>query len=573
MEIPYIVNARKDTGLNNSKIAIWLFLASEVMLFGGLFSSYIFLRIFADYPWPERALPVLPGLLNTFILIASSVTVVFAWAALKLRKWGMFVGNMSFTIICAAVFMVFKAYEYSAKFHHHAIQTQDYGIIEGHLHGENNYVVKSHEEDGKVIPFEVNISLSSYYDKYITSITEQAGEGALKLNAPFKVSVVENGQYSEQVLKFKTQDGNEVEAVAGTTLSFDLLQSAKAEYIKARTHNQELRAKLLRDAWAKLREDEAFKKRKAWESEVKAEVARIFEKELVADAKEQNMFLLENGNMTFSAEGEIKLDSGWGRMEGKKEGGDTKIALLDSTVLSGKAGDAGFHIGVDALDFRHLVMKAEEKGLDADALIEKSIYLKNDQLKQAWEAHKKYRAFFAEYLAEERGRDENGNAKYVPTAVDNYRVTWKQLVAYHKLDYDINEDNWQMAKGGPGTGEYANKERVYPTMIQGFTGANHKQDDFVAAFPEMHIHREDVRFDSVFSPKMNNYYAIYFTITGLHGLHVIGGAIVLGYYLFFGRKMYLSNPEWLANRVEVGGLFWHFVDLVWIFVFPIFYLM
>ena len=40
-----------------------------------------------------------------------------------------------------------------------------------------------------------------------------------------------------------------------------------------------------------------------------------------------------------------------------------------------------------------------------------------------------------------------------------------------------------------------------------------------------------------------------------------------------GRKMYDSNPDWLANRVEVGGLFWHFVDLVWIFLFPILYLM
>ncbi len=56
MEIPYIVNARKDTGLFNSKIAIWLFLASEVMLFGGFFSAYIFLRLGADYPWPERTL-------------------------------------------------------------------------------------------------------------------------------------------------------------------------------------------------------------------------------------------------------------------------------------------------------------------------------------------------------------------------------------------------------------------------------------------------------------------------------------------------------------------------------------
>ena len=54
MEIPYVVTPRKDTGLFNSKIAIWLFLASEVMLFGGFFSAYVFLRLGADFPWPER---------------------------------------------------------------------------------------------------------------------------------------------------------------------------------------------------------------------------------------------------------------------------------------------------------------------------------------------------------------------------------------------------------------------------------------------------------------------------------------------------------------------------------------
>ena len=52
MEIPYTVAARPDTGLWNAKIGIWLFLASEVMLFGGLFSGYIFLRLDADlFEW------------------------------------------------------------------------------------------------------------------------------------------------------------------------------------------------------------------------------------------------------------------------------------------------------------------------------------------------------------------------------------------------------------------------------------------------------------------------------------------------------------------------------------------
>ena len=92
-------------------------------------------------------------------------------------------------------------------------------------------------------------------------------------------------------------------------------------------------------------------------------------------------------------------------------------------------------------------------------------------------------------------------------------------------------------------------------------------------FHHLSIPREEIRHAAKFTPAWNTYYAIYFTITGLHGLHVIGGALVLLYYLVFGRKMYLENPEWLANRVEVGGLFWHFVDLIWIFAFPILYLM
>ena len=44
MDIPYTVEVRRDTGLTNGKIGIWLFLASEVMLFGALFASYILIR-------------------------------------------------------------------------------------------------------------------------------------------------------------------------------------------------------------------------------------------------------------------------------------------------------------------------------------------------------------------------------------------------------------------------------------------------------------------------------------------------------------------------------------------------
>src|SRR5580765_5832075 len=79
IEIPFNVTPRPDTGLYNAKLGIWLFLASEVMLFGALFSALILLRTSAEH-WPRGfdqteaggQLSVPWATLNTFILIASS---------------------------------------------------------------------------------------------------------------------------------------------------------------------------------------------------------------------------------------------------------------------------------------------------------------------------------------------------------------------------------------------------------------------------------------------------------------------------------------------------------------------
>ena len=73
MDIPYSAEPRPDTGLTNATLGIWLFLASEVMLFAGLFSAYILLRVGAD-AWPHHLLPVGPATLNTALLITSSMT-------------------------------------------------------------------------------------------------------------------------------------------------------------------------------------------------------------------------------------------------------------------------------------------------------------------------------------------------------------------------------------------------------------------------------------------------------------------------------------------------------------------
>jgi cytochrome c oxidase subunit III len=291
MEIPYIVTARPDTGLWNAKVGIWLFLASEVMLFGGLFSAYVFLRLDADPgSWPHGLLNVPVGTMNTAILIASSVTVVMAWASLKMRKFRAYWWYMLFTILCGVIFLGVKLiYEWPQKFEH------------------------------------------------------------------------------------------------------------------------------------------------------------------------------------FGA------------------------------------------------------------------------FIKKDKLE-------KYEQYLGNHHLEERGLNKR-------TEISGHLHNMEALHEENVKEYEIKLD--------PVNADPTNPNMDRPHFL------------YVPPTEKMAtIEKEDVEYANMFLPKHSAYFASYFTITGLHGAHVLGGVIVFTYlWLPVGTKLYKRNPEHLANRVEVAGLFWHFVDLVWIFVFPLFYLL
>jgi cytochrome c oxidase subunit 3 len=89
---------------------------------------------------------------------------------------------------------------------------------------------------------------------------------------------------------------------------------------------------------------------------------------------------------------------------------------------------------------------------------------------------------------------------------------------------------------------------------------------------EITVAAADIKKMENYGPKHNTFTAIYFTLTGLHALHILGGTLVIFYFWAFGGAMWKTDPERFTNRIEVSGLFWHFVDLVWIFLFPVLYL-
>jgi len=134
MEIPYNTKPRPDTGLYNAKLGMWLFLASEVMLFGGLFSAYILLRVgAAPGAWPHGVLNVKLGTINTVILAFSAITTLLAWAALKQKQFSSYKIYHALTLLCAVVFLSIKSYEYRDKFHHFQVVKADGKYVDGHI--------------------------------------------------------------------------------------------------------------------------------------------------------------------------------------------------------------------------------------------------------------------------------------------------------------------------------------------------------------------------------------------------------------------------------------------------------
>ena len=369
MEIPHTVTARPDTGLYNAKLAIWLFLASEVMLFGGLFSAYVFLRMGADDGyWSHGLLDVPVGTFNTLILISSSITIVLAWASLKMRQWARHKIYLAATILLGVLFLGIKlGYEYPAKFKHFGVF-----IKKSEWAKYDDYLGNKHLADAGLPP---RPEITGHLEKMTVDITNADKEKF------------------EELLKNR-----------------DL----KAEIPKAEAPKEEGKGEKAADK-ANLREIEIHSPR---------------------DAE--------------------ALRNALGVIINPDEKDPTKIKRMEP--------------GVKAVEFEMM------------------------------------------------------------------------------LD-EVNAD--------PSNGKYDR-----PSFF--VRGLSNKVTKIDAA---------DVDWWSAFYPKHSSYFAVYFLITALHGLHVLGGIVIFTYFFFWGHKIYRRNPEQQTNRIEVAGLYWHFVDLVWIFVFPVFYLL
>ena len=113
------------------------------------------------------------------------------------------------------------------------------------------------------------------------------------------------------------------------------------------------------------------------------------------------------------------------------------------------------------------------------------------------------------------------------------------------------------------------------TMLFGFAFLGIKAYEWTEKFEEHHVPAQAAfHLEGVTGPDQQGhaklFFSLYFAMTGLHALHMVVGVGILSFIIWQTAKGTYSTKYF--TPVDIAGLYWHFVDVVWIFLFPLFYL-
>jgi len=108
------------------------------------------------------------------------------------------------------------------------------------------------------------------------------------------------------------------------------------------------------------------------------------------------------------------------------------------------------------------------------------------------------------------------------------------------------------------------------TMLLGCVFLGVKAFEYYSEFREHHVPGAGFQFEAEYARHAQIFFSLYFVMTGLHALHMIIGLGVMAVMWWLSYRRVISADYYIP--IEVSGLYWHFVDIVWIFLFPLLYL-
>jgi cytochrome c oxidase subunit 3 len=108
------------------------------------------------------------------------------------------------------------------------------------------------------------------------------------------------------------------------------------------------------------------------------------------------------------------------------------------------------------------------------------------------------------------------------------------------------------------------------TMVLGCVFLGVKAFEYYTEYVERHVPGPGFQFEAEYASQAQIFFSLYFMMTGLHALHMIIGLGIMAVMLWLAWRGTITAEY--ASPIEISGLYWHFVDIVWIFLFPLLYL-
>jgi len=164
-----------------------------------------------------------------------------------------------------------------------------------------------------------------------------------------------------------------------------------------------------------------------------------------------------------------------------------------------------------------------------------------------------------------------------------YRYTYPEafVIGSHELDITLGAINTAVLIFSSLTmalavywGQQGDKKRIIffliMTMVMGSIFLGIKTVEYSHKWHEHLIPNDSFMFDSPLESQIRIFFSFYFVMTGMHALHMIVGMAILVYLVVQAWKGRYTSEY--STPIEIFGLYWHFVDIVWIFLFPLLYL-
>lgn len=509
--------------LNNGKLYLWLFLSTEIMFFAGLIGTYIVLRFGAppgSWPHPEDVhLAEYVGAFNTFVLLCSSVTIVLALESAKHNQAAVAKGWLLATFLLGSVFLGVKAFEYKAKFEHGIYPAKPRSLI--HDKADVYYVaaVRERLKDKRAVLDTRRAALeaerSAFETKKLELEEKKRGPDSFSKSDAATLLQQEAGvkQAEEQLKTFDEKNGAELKLygdLLNHLVQWSELTAAQADHQKYAEAQQQLRYVV---AALEAKPDEHGGADQAGARVTMcAELTKALERLKEQVAKRSDDSHLRQAAMELLAYEVNRAHESESQAEAKREALEaTSEDLVKERAALAKAVESwSAERSKIAAPRTQLEARLEKETAAADAAKEDDPNKKElaEKAAQTTAELTKLQTRFAQLEAVLKPLDDR---------LANLQGRIDLIPKLNKLHHGLNEEHHGL---------------LLPMKI----------------------------------PSGNMWASTYFLMTGFHAIHVLVGLIVFVLVL----PMKLDSRK--ANILENTGLYWHFVDLVWIFLFPLLYL-